>query len=44
MIQTGLMEKPNANVSSERLVISKLVKIYGKRNVVNNLSLTLFKN
>lgn len=40
----GLMEKPGGNVSSDRLVISKLVKSYGKRTVVNNLSLTLFKN
>jgi hypothetical protein len=44
MVQGGLMERPGNNLSSDQLVISKLVKIYGKRTVVDNLSLTLFKN
>jgi hypothetical protein len=44
MVQDGLMERPGNNLSSDRLVISKLVKIYGNKTVVDNLSLTLFKN
>ena len=38
------MEALNGSESNSRLVISKLVKKYGFKRAVNNLSLTLFKN
>ena len=43
-IAKGVMESLTGNESSSRLVIEKLVKKYGEKTVVNNLSLTLFKN
>ena len=43
-IAKGVMESLTGNESSSRLVIEKLVKKYGDKTVVNNLSLTLFKN
>ena len=43
-IARGVMESLTGNESSSRLVIEKLVKKYGDKTVVNNLSLTLFKN
>ena len=38
------MEALSGGESESRLVISKLVKNYGSKKAVDNLSLTLFKN
>lgn len=38
------MESLSGKESSDRLIINKLVKKFGKKTAVNNLSLTIFKN
>ena len=38
------MESLSGKESTDRLIINRLVKKYGKKIAVNNLSLTLFKN
>ena len=43
-IERGMMEPLTGAESQTRLVISKLEKKFKKKTVVNNLSLTLFKN
>ena len=43
-IDRGMMEPLTGAESQTRLVISKLEKKFRKKTVVNNLSLTLFKN
>ena len=43
-IQSGIMEEPKRSSSQERLMIQNLVKKYYGVKVVNNLSLTLFKD
>ena len=43
-IQNGIMEEPKRSSSQERLMIQNLVKKYYGEKVVNNLSLTLFKD
>ena len=43
-VAKGVMESLSGGESSSRLVIEKLVKKYGSKKAVNNLSLTLFKN
>ena len=43
-ISDGIMEEPSRSSSQSRLVIQNLVKKYYGKKVVNNLSLTLFKD
>ena len=43
-IEKGIMEKLTGSEPNSRLVIEKLVKKFGNKKAVNNLSLTLFKN
>ena len=38
------MEGLNGNESTDRLIINSLIKKYGQKTAVNNLTLTLFKN
>ena len=38
------MESLSGKESSDRLIINKLVKKFGKKTAVNNLSLTISKN
>ena len=40
----GIMENLSGSESNSRVLIEKLVKKFGKKKAVNNLSLTLFKN
>ena len=44
LVQQGIMEALQGNESEDRLIITKLVKKYGQKRAVDNLSLTLFKN
>ena len=43
-VAEGKMEGLTGNESSDRLIISNLVKKYGKKAAVNDLTLTLFKD
>ena len=43
-IEKGIMERLTGSEPNSRLVIEKLVKKFGNKKAVNNLSLTLFKN
>ena len=43
-VAQGIMEKLTGSESSSRVVIERLVKKFGGKKAVNNLSLTLFKN
>ena len=43
-IAKGIMESLTGGESKSRLMIEKLVKKYGSKKAVNNLSLTLFKD
>ena len=43
-VAQGIMEKQTGSESSSRVVIERLVKKFGGKKAVNNLSLTLFKN
>lgn len=44
LVELGKMESLTGNESEDRLVINKLVKKFGKKVAVNNLSMTVFKN
>ena len=44
MVEEGKMESLSGKESTDRLIINRLVKKYGKKTAVNNLSLTLFKD
>ena len=43
-VAKGIMEQLSGSEPNSRLMIEKLVKTFGKKKAVNNLSLTLFKN
>ena len=44
LVDMGKMETLSGKESTDRLIMSKLVKKYGKKTAVDNLTLTLFKN
>ena len=46
MISKGMLELPalDSDTTNGKLVITELVKRYGNKNVVNNLSLTIYQN
>ena len=44
LVEEGKMESLSGTESTDRLIINSLVKKYGKKTAVNNLTLTLFKD